>query len=224
MKKINRELIVEYLGDTPRRPIATIVGLPGLGLVGAGACSMMLSNSKCKPITVARIVCTKMLSRLYVGEDGLAPSYDFQVEYIEIEHDSKNSGILLLVGRSQPPSGPSQFALAEFTLGISKQNGIQWIMTVGGYQVPNLSENRSVYVSSNDLLTMKIGAQLGFKQLTGQVTGAAGLVAGLSKYMGFHGGCLLAETDGKAPDVKASESAYSALGKLVSRIGSLVLP
>jgi len=97
-------------------------------------------------------------------------------------------------------------------------------MTVGGYQVPILSESRSVYVSSNDLLTMKIGSQLGFRQLTGQVTGAAGLVAGLSKYMGFHGGCLLAETDGKAPDVKASESAYSALGKLVSRIGSLVPP
>jgi len=123
MKKINRELIVEYLGDTPRRPIATIVGLPGLGLVGAGVCSMMLSNSKYKPTTVARIICTRMLSRLYVGEDGLASPYDFRIEYVE--NNSENSGILLLVGRSQPPSGPSQFALAEFVLDVSKQKGIQ---------------------------------------------------------------------------------------------------
>lgn len=194
-------------------------GLPGLGLVGTGGASFLLSRSKPHPSKVASVVSTDALSLIFAEDGGLAQVSDFSIEYVDPM--ANGLGALVLIGRAQPSSTASQFALAETVLRIAKELNIEWVLTMGGYQIPSLSPERHVYIAANDLVTYKIGIELNMRQLSGQVTGAAGVIAGLSKYMGFHGGCILAETDGKPPDLKASEAVYGGLIKILSKVEKL---
>jgi len=214
------EFIIRYIAPPPGKPAVLTAGLPGLGLVGTGGASFLLSRSKSAPFKVASVVSTDALSMVFAEDGGLAQVSDFSIEYVDPM--ASGLGALVLIGRAQPPSTISQFALAETVLKIAKEFNVSWVLTMGGYQVPLLSPERHVYIAANDLTTYKIGIELDMRQLSGQVTGAAGVIAGLSKYMGFHGGCILAETDGKPPDLKASEAVYTGFIKLLTKIEKIV--
>lgn len=221
MKK-SKEFIIRYINPPPGNPVILTAGLPGLGLVGTGGASLLLSRSKSAPFKVASIVSKDALSIVFPESEGVAQVSDFSIEYV----DPMNNGLgaLVLIGRAQPSSTLSQFALAETVLNIAKEFNISWVLTMGGYQIPLISSERYVYIAANDLITYKLGVKLNMRRLSGQVTGAAGVIAGLSKYMGFHGGCILAETDGRPPDLKASEAVYSGFVKILSKVEKLVPP
>jgi proteasome assembly chaperone (PAC2) family protein len=67
-------------------------------------------------------------------------------------------------------------------------------------------------------MTLRLSVAQGIKLASGQITGAAGLIAGLSKYYGFRGGVLLAETNGQLPDNQASKLLYEKVVSLINKV------
>jgi len=120
-------------------------------------------------------------------------------------------GILILTATSQPPED-LQYELAWAVISETKLLGCTTILTLGGYQTPSVTSSRRVYFCSNDLRSYRISTKLGFEIFEGPITGAAGVFAGVGKFMGLSGGCMLGETSGDGtPDGAAAAAVVSAL-------------
>ena|GEM_PF-959744 len=190
----------------PREPRAVVSGLPGLGAVGAGAASLLIEKSAVKPLILRHIVMDHSLRTLFVNEHGVAEPSSYTLLYAETEGSSIPT--LVFIGAFQPPSSTGQHRLADLLLRAAKEMGAMSAFTLGGYHTRSVGRHRKVFVLPNDFQTYRACLDVGIRVTGGQVTGAAGIVAGLAKYHSLKGGCLLAETDGETPDRAASVSLY----------------
>lgn len=192
--------------NPPSEPVAAVSGLPGLGAVGAGAASLFVEKSAVKPLIIRHIVLDHSLRTLFVNDQGIAEPSSYSLFYTETE--GSKIPLLVFVGAFQPPSPMGQHRLADLFLRISKELGCTAVFTLGGYHTRSAGRKRRVFVLPNDFQTYRACLEAGIHVTGGQVTGAAGVVAGLAKYYSFKGGCLLAETGGETPDREASLSLY----------------
>lgn len=192
--------------NAPNEPVAAVSGLPGLGAVGAGAASLFVEKSAVKPLLLRHIVLDHSLRALFVNDQGIAEPSSYTLFYTETE--GSKIPTLVFVGAFQPPSSMGQHRLADLFLRLSKELGCTAVFTLGGYHTKLAGKKRKVFVLPNDFQTYRACLEAGIHVTGGQVTGAAGIIAGLAKYYSFKGGCLLAETEGETPDREASLSLY----------------
>ncbi len=192
--------------NPPSEPLAAVSGLPGLGAVGAGAASLFVEKSAVKPLILRHIVLDHSLRALFVNDQGIAEPSSYTLFYTETE--GSKIPTLVFVGAFQPPSSMGQHKLANLFLKLSKELGCTAVFTLGGYHTRSAGKKRKVFVLPNDFQTYRACLEAGVHVTGGQVTGAAGMIAGLAKYYSFKGGCLLAETEGETPDREASVSLY----------------
>ena len=190
----------------PREPVVALSGLPGLGAVGAGAASLFVEKSAVKPLVLRHIVLDHSMRTLFVNDQGVVEPSSYTLFYVEIE--GSKTPALVFVGAFQPPSSIGQHKLADLFLRTAKELGSTVVFTLGGYHTQSTDKQRKVFVLPNDFQTYRACLEAGIHVTGGQVTGAAGIIAGLARYYSFKGGCLLAETDGETPDREASLALY----------------
>jgi len=204
------------LNEPPREATAAISGLPGLGAVGAGAASLFVEKSAVKPLILRHFLMGHSLRTLLVNDQGVADPTSYTLFYTETE--GSKIPTLILVGAFQPTSTLGQHKLADLFLRTAKELGSTAVFTLGGYHTKSVGKHRRVFILPNGFQTYRAALDVKIQVTSGQVTGAAGVIAGLAKYHSMKGGCLLAETEGATPDRAASESLYKKTLELLDRM------
>lgn len=208
--------VIKVQGITGDLPLVAISGLPGLGAVGINAASLFVSEGN--SVLINQILIKSSSSNLIVSENGVVSPSAFNVYYVTSKDFLRP--ILVLLGSFQSQNTVEQYKLAEIFLRLSKKLGAKYVFSLGGFQTPRELKTRKVFIVPNDLATLRLSVVQGLKLASGQITGAAGLIAGLSKYYGFKGGVLLAETNGQIPDNLASQLLHDKLLSLVNKLSA----
>jgi proteasome assembly chaperone (PAC2) family protein len=204
-----KRILVKRFAEPPHSVRVLVIGLPGLGLVGATAARILLSveeGSKAK--LIARFHPLAFLKGVYANHSGIVSIQGASMRYKSLRKFPE--GLLVLTADSQP-SPDFQYEFAWSVLDEAKRFGCNLIVTLGAYQTMS-TISRKVYFCANDLNSYKIANKIGFESFEGQVTGAAGIFAGIGKLLGLSGGCMLGEIDGRSfPDMTAASAVVSAL-------------
>lgn len=208
--------VIKIRDITGEMPFVAISGLPGLGAVGINAASLFVSEGS--PTLVSQILIKSSSSNLIVSENGVVSPSAFNVYYVTSKAFLKP--ILVLLGSFQSQNTVEQYKLAETFLRLAKKLGVRYVFSLGGFQTLRELKVRNVFIVPNDLMTLRLSIAQGFKLASGQITGAAGLIAGISKYYGFKGGVLLAETNGQIPDNVASQLLHDKLLNLINEVSA----
>jgi len=212
--KSMRNKIMKIQAIPGERPLVAISGLPGLGAVGIGAASSFVSKGK--STLIYQLLIKSSFSNFIVNENGIISPSVFNLFYVTL--NEVNKPLLVFLGSFQPQSMIEQYTLAELLLKVLKKLGIEYVFTLGGFQTLKPLTTRSIFFVPNDTLTLRLSMSHGVKIAGGQITGAAGLIAGLSKFYGFKGGVFLAETDGRYPDQEASQALFEKMVVLLNKI------
>lgn len=197
--------------EMPPDPVRVlVVGFPGLGLVGATAARMLLQGEGDKaPGLAMSFHPYALVGNVRSSRSGMA-----KMQAIRLHHKplfEPKGGMLVLTANSQPPED-LQYELAWAVIREAKLLGCNTLLTLGGYQTPSVTSSRRIYFCSNDLQSYRTSTKLGFDIFEGPITGAAGVFAGVGKFMGLSGGCMLGETTGEGtPDGAAASAIVSAL-------------
>ncbi|MCI4439097.1 PAC2 family protein [archaeon] len=208
--------VIKIQGITGEMPLIAISGLPGLGAVGINAASLFVSEGS--SVLISQILIKSSSSNLIVSENGVVSPSAFNVYYVTSKDFLKP--ILVLLGSFQSQNAVEQYKLAETFLNLAKKLRIRYVFSLGGFQTLRKLKTRNVFIVPNDLMTLRLSVVQGLKLASGQITGAAGLIAGLSKYYGFKGGVLLAETNGQVPDNIASQLLHDKLLSLINKVSA----
>jgi proteasome assembly chaperone (PAC2) family protein len=206
---MNRILIKRF--GIPQQPAGTlVVGIPGVGLVGATAARMLLSmENGADPKLLSSFHPFPFLRGVRASKSGMVSLTRCRLHHRPLSGFA--GGILVLTARSQPPFY-LQHELAWAVLKEAKRLGCNSVLTLGGYQTNSVRADRLVYFCANDLQSYKSSARIGLENFEGPITGAAGVFAGVGKLLDFSGGCMLCETVGTTtPDQAAASALLSAL-------------
>jgi len=204
-----KRVLVKRFSEPPKSTRVLVVGLPGLGLVGATAARILLSvEDGQKAKLIARFHPYVFLRGTYANRSGTVSIQGASMRYRSLTKFPE--GLLILTANSQP-SPEFQHEFAWSVLGEAKRFGCDSVITLGAYQTMSAVPRR-VYFCANDLSSYKTASKLGLESFDGQVTGAAGVFAGIGRLLGFSGGCMLGEIAGESfPDVPAASAVVSAL-------------
>ena len=209
-----RSKVIKVHEVTGETPLVAISGLPGLGAIGVNAASLFVSKGSSTLIN--QFLINSSSSNLIVSENGVVSPSAFNVYYVVSKDFFKP--ILVFLGSFQSQNTIEQYKLAEMFLYIAKKLRTRYVFSLGGFQTLRELKTRNVFIVPNDLMTLRLSVAQGIKLASGQITGAAGLIAGLSKYYGFRGGVLLAETNGQLPDNQASKLLYEKVVSLINKV------
>ncbi|MBO3802520.1 MAG: PAC2 family protein [Candidatus Brockarchaeota archaeon] len=204
-----KRILVKRFAEPPGGVSVLVVGLPGLGLVGATAARILLSvEDGQRPKLVARFHPYVFLMGTYANRSGTVSVQGASMRYRSLAKFPE--GLLVLTADSQP-SPDFQHEFAWSVLSEAKRFGCRTVITLGAFQTLPAVQRR-VYFCANDLDSYKVASKLGLDSFDGRVTGAAGVFAGIGKLLGFSGGCMLGEISGEAfPDVTAASAVVSEL-------------
>ncbi|MEM1944613.1 MAG: PAC2 family protein, partial [Nitrososphaerota archaeon] len=185
-----------------------VEGLPGIGLVAKVAVAYMVKQMRVRRI--CRLFSPHFPSLGYVTEGRLVFSF------ADIYLSEGSPPILFLYGNSQPSTSYGQYDFCEKVLNFSKGIGCNTIITIGGYGKDNVSERREIYCSSTDpkLLEEWLRKVNGI-YYTGQIVGAAGLLAVLAAEVGMRNFSMLVEAGEMTPDFYAARRAIEATGRIL---------
>jgi len=203
-------ILVKRFEESPGPVRVLVVGFPGLGLVGATAARMLLHG---EDGPVARLALSfhpyVLMGNIRSSRSGMTKMQAVRLHRRPLSEPKED--ILVLTATSQPPED-LQYELACAVISEAKLLGCNTILTLGGYQTPSVTSSRRVYFCANDLHSYRVSTKLGLEIFEGPITGAAGVFAGVGKFMGLSGGCMLGETTGEGtPDGAAASAVVSAL-------------
>ena len=191
-----------------------VVGLPGMGMVGASAANFLIENSTRS--VISHLIYPFELRRLISStSNGFLRDNSIKLHSVSIPEFSYD--LFVLTGAAQPSYNLTQYLLAYNTLRIVKNFGCEYVITLGGYQTTS-PERRRVFFTTNDVTLFHIAESLGLHTFGGTVTGAAGLFVGISPLLNLKSICLLCETLGIYSDSEASTTILSHFYRLISRL------
>ncbi len=210
-RRTNLDMKTFIVGERPKlRNAVLIEGLPGLGLVG-------------------KIAVTYLIERL--GAEKVAELYSPHFpHYAETDEEGRlrllrnefylwrgpSRDVLLLTGDCQAQTTEGQYEIAEEVAKYARQVGVELIVTVGGFSkavrgVPG------VVASSTDgeLLDRLRGLGVEVSPPGNPIVGMAGVLVAVAGMMSIRAVCLLGETRGYLPDVKAAREVLKVLVELL---------
>ena len=112
-----------------------------------------------------------------------------------------------------------QYELCTELISLVKKIGVTTIYTLGGYGLGKLVTEPRVLsaATSAEIIDLFKAADVEF--IDGEpgagIVGASGLLLGLGKLQGLHGGCLMGETSGYMVDPKSASVVLKSLQKLL---------
>jgi len=186
-----------------------IQGLPGLGFVGKIAVDYVIEILKLPKF--AELYSDYLLladgrAGVYVDLKGILdlPRYEFYL--------FKEKNIIFLAGNTQPVSW-AQYEIAEKVIKYVRELGVSRIITLGGTVTP--SRKKEVYTATTNEKLMDMLRKYDVKKsIGGAITGAAGIMLGISKLYNMDGFTLLGNVGKIYPDVEAAKAVLTVISKM----------
>lgn len=196
-----------------RNPIL-IGGFPGLGHVGKISVFYLAKQLKAKKL--ADLYSPYFPNHVIVSSSGRVrlPRAQF---YFWRNPKDEGRDLILLSGDSQAQGFEGQYNVVSKILEYAEQNGVETVITVGGYLAKSGSEEpRVVSISPNRaLLNKMIKAGAEPSPAGNPIVGIAGLALGLARLRKIKAGCLLGETIGHMPDPKTAKAILRVLLRFI---------
>ena len=201
--------------DIKLKDAILLEGLPGVGNVGKLAAMHLIEELKAKKCM--EIYSSHFPPQVLIDEDGIVNLVNNELYYYKGK--DKERDLLFLVGEYQGMDSSGQYDLCQKLIEMVKEMGVTTIYTLGGYGLGKLVPDPRVLgaATSNDIVKLFKKADVEF--IDGEpgagIVGASGLLLGLGKLQGIHGGCLMGETSGYMVDPKSASVVLKSLQKLL---------
>lgn len=178
-----------------------IEGLPGIGFVGKLAAEYLARELKGEKI--AELYSYHFPHQVMMQKNGLVRMLKYKIYLVK----AKKNDLLVLIGDLQPMSSEAQYEICVEVLKYFRSIGGKFIITLGGYTTGVAISNVRVLGAATDLSVVKEYSKKGiiFGEAKGAILGAAGLLIGIGKIMGFKGVCLMGETHGAYIDAQSAK-------------------
>jgi hypothetical protein len=188
-----------------------IEGLPGIGFVANITALHLIKELKAKLFAEIQ---SSAFQDLAISTDNGGTYFPTNQLYYHKAKDGERD-LIILYGNTQALTTVGQYELCGKILDISEELGCNYILTVGGMKKEEKAEKPELYCTASDPETLKETLRLGAKVMKGHIFGVAGLLVGLCKLRNMRGLCILAETSGLYPDVKATREVLRLLRKIL---------
>ena len=153
-----------------------------------------------------------------IDDDGIVKLVNNELYYYHGK--GKTRDLLFLVGEYQGMDSSGQYDLCTKLIELVKQMGVTTIYTLGGYGLGKLVPDPRVLGAATSDEIVKLFKGAGVESIDGEpgagIVGASGLLLGLGKLQGIHGGCLMGETSGYMGDPKSASAVLKSLQKLLN--------
>ena len=201
--------------DIKLKDAILLEGLPGVGNVGKLAAMHLIEELKAKKCM--EIYSSHFPPQVLINGDGIVNLVNNELYYYKGK--DKERDLFFLVGEYQGMDSSGQYDLCQKLIDMVKDMGVTTIYTLGGYGLGKLVPDPRVLgaATSNDIV--KLFKKAGVEFIDGEpgagIVGASGLLLGLGKLQGIHGGCLMGETSGYMVDPKSASVVLKSLQKLL---------
>jgi len=192
-----------------------IEGLPGVGNVGKLAAEHLVDQLKA--VKFIELFSKYFPPQVLVTDAGTIRLVSNEFYYV-MRPKMKND-LVIMTGDYQGLTPEGQYALADRTLQIIKELGVNRIYTLGGYGLGKMIEKPRVLGAASDLELvdeMKTNGVTFSKGEPGSgIVGASGLLLGLGNLYGMRSACLMGETSGYFVDPKGAQAVLEVLAKIL---------
>jgi len=215
-----KESFVHVLKRPKLRDPVLIEGLPGIGLVGKLAADHLIQELKAEKF--AELYSPHFMHQAIIRKNSVLDLMKNEFYYA----DGGERDLIILTGDQQvaPTDSPGHFEVVGKILDFTMDLGVREIITMGGFQVPELEGEPKVMAaitdeSLRDHYVKKLeGCPVSVvwrDDEGGAIVGAAGLLLGMGKLRGMFGISLLGESLGYIVDPKAAKAVLSAVAAIL---------
>ena len=177
-----------------------IEGLPGIGFVANIATLHLVQELKAK--LFGEIRSSAFQDFAITAEQGRTNAPKNEFYYYKGQNGERD--LILLYGNTQALTTMGQYELCGRILDVAEMFGCKYLITLGGLRREEKITTPKLYCAASDREALKDARSMGAENLGGQIFGVAGLLVALGRLRGFKGFCLLSETAGIYPDVRAA--------------------
>jgi uncharacterized protein (TIGR00162 family) len=189
-----------------RNPVL-IEGLPGMGFVANLSAKYLIQQLKAEKFAE---VFSPHFQDMAVASSTGAPRLPTN-ELFSWSSGTLKRDLIILDGNTQPLTVFGQYELSGRLLAFAQELGCNFIICLGGLKRETLTSSPQLYGTFTDLDTLTEVRRYGVAVMEGKIYGMAGLLLGLASHRNMRGFCLLAETLGTYPDVKAAKNVLAFL-------------
>ncbi len=213
-----------YLLERPQlRDPVFIEGLPGIGLVGKLAAEHLIQELNA--VKFAELYSPHFMHQVLIKKGSIVELMKNEF-YYWINPDEEGRDIIIVTGDQQvaPTDSPGHYEVVGKMLDLAQELGVREIITMGGYQVPELQGEPKVLAAvTHEELVDYYKEKLKDCQVEvvwredegGAIVGAAGLLLGMGKLRSMYGISLLGESLGYIVDAKAAKAVLTAVTKIL---------
>ncbi|MDI3474843.1 MAG: uncharacterized protein PWQ95_571 [Thermococcaceae archaeon] len=213
-----------YVLERPElRDPVFIEGLPGIGLVGKLAADHLIQELNA--VKFAELYSPHFMHQVLIKKGSIVELMKNEF-YYWINPEEEGRDLIIITGDQQVAStdSPGHYEVVGKMLDFVQELGVREIITMGGYQVPELQgEPRVLAAVTHEELVEYYKKKLEGCSVEilwredegGAIVGAAGLLLGLGKLRSMYGISLLGESLGYIVDAKAAKSVLSAVTKIL---------
>lgn len=213
-----------YVLERPKlRDPIFIEGLPGIGLVGKLAAEHLIQELKA--VKFAELYSPHFMHQVLIKKNSVVELMKNELYYWR-NPDERGRDIIIITGDQQvaPTDSPGHYEVVGKILDFVQALGVREIVTMGGYQVPELKgEPRVLAAVTHEELIEYYKEKLEDCQTEvlwredegGAIVGAAGLLLGMGKLRSMFGISLLGESLGYIVDPKAAKAVLSAVTRIL---------
>ncbi|ASJ10114.1 proteasome assembly chaperone family protein [Thermococcus sp. P6] len=200
-----------------------IEGLPGIGLVGKLAAEHLIQELDA--VKFADLYSPHFMHQVLIKKNSVVELMKNEFYYWR-NPDEEGRDIIIITGDQQvaPTDSPGHFEVVGKMLDFVVDFGVREIITMGGYQVPELKgEPRVLAAVTHEELVDYYREKLEGCNVEviwredegGAIVGAAGLLLGMGKLRSMYGISLLGESLGYIVDAKAAKSVLQAVARIL---------
>jgi len=213
-----------YVLERPElRDPVLVEGLPGIGLVGKLAADHLIQELNA--VKFAELYSPHFMHQVLIKKNSVIDLMKNEFYYWKNPEEGGRDIIILTGDQQVPPTdSPGHFEVVGKMLDFATEFGVREMITMGGYQVPELQgEPRVLAAVTHEELVEHYQKKLegcGIDVVWredegGAIVGAAGLLLGMGKLRSMYGISLLGESLGYIVDAKAAKSVILAVSKVL---------
>ncbi|NJF25500.1 proteasome assembly chaperone family protein [Thermococcus sp. Bubb.Bath] len=218
-----KETVVYMLERPQLKDPVFIEGLPGIGLVGKLAADHLIQELGA--VKFAELYSPHFMHQVLIKKGSIVELMKNEFYYWK-NPDENGRDLIIITGDQQVPPTDSlgHYEVIGKMLDLVQELGVREIITMGGYQVPELQGEPKVLaaVTHEELVEHYKEKLEGCSvEVTwredegGAIVGAAGLLLGMGKLRSMYGISLLWESLGYIVDPKAAKAVLSAVAKIL---------
>ncbi|MGD8565061.1 MAG: PAC2 family protein [Candidatus Bathyarchaeota archaeon] len=189
-----------------------IEGLPGLGLVGKITVQYLIKHLKSKKL--AHLYSPHFPYYVLVNNKGSVRL--LRGAFYFYKNEKGLNDLILFTGDSQAQTIEGQYEISNHILNFAREQGVEIIITIGGYRMEVEGKPKVIAVATNrKLLDQALQSKAVLGSMGSPIVGTAGLILGLAHFKQIDALCLLGETRGYLPDPRSAKSVLGVLNSLL---------